>query len=496
MTSSVSQSPTPLLDRIAAWTPPKKTAALAAASGLMYPLAVPPWGLVFTGFLQVALLVVALADQPWRRVFTAAWLSGTICQLCIYWWLIDTVVIFGNLPWAVAAIVYLLYGIGHGLFMALSALSAHLLMRRGLSSVEGWPLGYVAVHLFIPQLFPFYLGVEFYTLDSWRPAPPDVRVMAAIVCLAGAVTGELLRLRGRLTAEFPVPRIAGWAVAFALLILLSWPRTDDPDARTLRVAIAQTDFDLKYALKTGDTQRRFDKIVEMYQSAVDDGAELVVFSESTLPFPFLIEGQNAPVDRMWGARMTRTLSGIIQKTGVPMIASGVGVEGQRLTNRAFLIEPGPDGRVKVQHYDKRRLLWFGEYVPLRNWWPKADVLFQGVAQFDKGPGPVIWDWNGRRIIPSICYEAILPVFTRSIIPPGGGIDLFINLTNDKWFGLTPEKEQHLMLATWRSAETGIPMIRATLDGTSAVIDGRGRIIFRSKPGEAGVYLVDVPVRAR
>ena len=132
-------------------------------------------------------------------------------------------------------------------------------------------------------------------------------------------------------------------------------------------------------------------------------------------------------------------------------------------------------------------------MPFREHWPNHETIFAAVIQHEPGPGPVLWSWKGLTLLPSICYEAILPRFTRSAIPDDRRVDLMVNLTNDKWFGLTPEHEQHLMLASWRSAETGIPMVRATLNGISAVVDGRGETLMRSELGKAGVWMTDVPL---
>lgn len=484
-----------LRERLADWVPPPAASVLAVMAGLAYAVAVPPLELFFLGFLAITLLQAATGELGYRQAFTTGGLAGFATHLFIYWWLIDTVVIFGNLPFAVGVLAYVLYAAGMGVYLAIVAVTVAALVRKArLMPVEAWPVAYVAVYLLLPQLFPFYLGVEFYAIKGpWRLNPPDIRVVSAMLCMVGAFLAELYRRRGNLFAEIPAWRVAGWFFAFGLMLVLSWPRSPETPAKTLRVAVVQADFPLKYALRAGDTRQRFDKFVDLYREGVEKGAELVVFSESTLPFPYIAVDDAIPPERRYGRAMTDRLNRIVVEAGVPLIASGVGFDGGRITNRSVMIEPLPDGTVRNQVYEKRRLLWFGEYVPFREHWPMHEKLFAGVAQFDPGPGPVLWTWNGLTILPSICYEAILPYFTRSIIPGNGRVDLIINMTNDKWFGITPEQEQHLMLATWRSAETGIPMIRATLNGVSAVVDGRGEILMRTGKGQSGVWMADVPL---
>jgi apolipoprotein N-acyltransferase len=54
--------------------------------------------------------------------------------------------------------------------------------------------------------------------------------------------------------------------------------------------------------------------------------------------------------------------------------------------------------------------------------------------------------------------------------------LWINLTNLAWFGDSQAAEQQLRLAQLRSMETGIPTLRATNTGITAIVDHRGRIV--------------------
>jgi apolipoprotein N-acyltransferase len=54
--------------------------------------------------------------------------------------------------------------------------------------------------------------------------------------------------------------------------------------------------------------------------------------------------------------------------------------------------------------------------------------------------------------------------------------LWINLTNLAWFGDSQASEQQLRLAQLRSMETGIPTLRATNTGVTAIVNHRGQVI--------------------
>jgi len=77
-----------------------------------------------------------------------------------------------------------------------------------------------------------------------------------------------------------------------------------------------------------------------------------------------------------------------------------------------------------------------------------------------------------------------------------GANLLVNLTYDGWFGDTAEPAQHLMLVAVQAAQLGVPVVRSTTTGISALLDARGRIVARTQLFERTVLVGDVaPVRA-
>jgi len=68
------------------------------------------------------------------------------------------------------------------------------------------------------------------------------------------------------------------------------------------------------------------------------------------------------------------------------------------------------------------------------------------------------------------------------------------VSNDAWFGATSGPIQHLNLASYRAIETGLPVVRATPTGVSAMIDPWGRVVGgqRLDPGESGVIDAVLP----
>jgi apolipoprotein N-acyltransferase len=115
-----------------------------------------------------------------------------------------------------------------------------------------------------------------------------------------------------------------------------------------------------------------------------------------------------------------------------------------------------------------------------------------------GPPPRPLVLPGLPVIqPLICYESLYPGFTRAGARASGRApDLIINVSNDAWFGATTGPLQHLNLASYRAIEEGVPMVRATPTGVSAMIDPFGRPVPGQSLGQGGRGVVDARLPRR
>ena len=100
-------------------------------------------------------------------------------------------------------------------------------------------------------------------------------------------------------------------------------------------------------------------------------------------------------------------------------------------------------------------------------------LAPGDIDFWPGPGPRTLDLGAfGRIGLQICYEII---FSGQVVDRDHRPDFIFNPSNDAWFG-SWGPPQHLAQARLRAIEEGLPVIRATPTGISAVVDADGRIL--------------------
>ena len=138
-------------------------------------------------------------------------------------------------------------------------------------------------------------------------------------------------------------------------------------------------------------------------------------------------------------------------------------------------------------FDKFHLVPFGEYIPLQKYIPIGPVVaFSG---FNSGSGPqTIFVDNAPSFSPLVCYEVIFPGEVTALPRP----EWIVNVTNDAWYGVSPGPHQHLGHAVYRAIEEGLPVVRSTNTGISAIIDSYGRIIMKSQLFEQEIQTSNLP----
>ena len=137
---------------------------------------------------------------------------------------------------------------------------------------------------------------------------------------------------------------------------------------------------------------------------------------------------------------------------------------------------------KFDYYDKKRLVPFGEFIPLRSMLDFTK-LTPGNSDFNIGTKENLIElkYKSKAFIfePSICYEAIFQTFSHQ------QISLIINITNDAWFGSTTGPSQHLKSSILRAVEKGVPLVRSANSGISVIVNSNGKIVDRINLNKSG-----------
>ncbi|MCL2629177.1 MAG: apolipoprotein N-acyltransferase [Alphaproteobacteria bacterium] len=163
----------------------------------------------------------------------------------------------------------------------------------------------------------------------------------------------------------------------------------------------------------------------------------------------------------------------------PLVFGGLRREAGIFFNSMFVFQGGEI----TQLYDKRHLVPFGEFSPFGKLVPVPGEF--GFGRRDQGAMKIA----GVKFAPSICYEIIFPDTAGA-----ASAQFIINITNDGWFGDSIGPHQHLMMARLRAIESGLPVIRASYSGISAIIDPLGRVTHKLDLGVRGIIDTKIPFK--
>ena len=165
-------------------------------------------------------------------------------------------------------------------------------------------------------------------------------------------------------------------------------------------------------------------------------------------------------------------------------------DGNLTAARNSLFALDASGRI-LARYDKSHLVPYGEYLPMRPLLSAIGLsrLVPGDLDFLPGPGPqsYVLPGFGKAGI-QICYEII---FSGHVVDRNHRPDFLFNPSNDAWFGEWGPP-QHLAQARLRAIEEGIPIIRSTPTGISAVIAADGRVLDAVAWHQAGAIATTLP----
>jgi apolipoprotein N-acyltransferase len=120
-------------------------------------------------------------------------------------------------------------------------------------------------------------------------------------------------------------------------------------------------------------------------------------------------------------------------------------------------------------------------------------LVPGDVDFDPGPGPRTFDLPMvGKVGFQLCYEI---VFSGQVVDRRNRPAFLFNPSNDAWFGRWGPP-QHLAQARLRALEEGLPVLRSTPTGISAVIDADGRLLASLAWRRAGIIDTSLPLPKR
>ena len=436
---------------------------LALIAGAVLPFAFAPFDIVPLAFIAPALLMWLWFGATQGRSVWRGYLFGIGYFGVGVSWVAVSMVRFGGIAMPLASLLTLLFVLLWALFPALVAYVTHrwfrtasprLLVLFVIPSVwvltewiRGWlftgfpwlSLGYTQVN---GPLYGFSPLLGVYG-DSWL-----TMFGAGVLLLVVSVAGMRQRLQ--------------YLVLFAVLGLVSFLADHidwaTPKGPPLKASLLQGNIPQDEKWLPENRQPSIDLYTRLTVEHWD--SDIIIWPETALP-AFFQQAKTFLSDLAQDAQKHH--SDVL--IGMPVLDAS----GNKVYYNSLVLLGDP-----FQIYSKRHLVPFGEYVPLKSLLggfleffniPMADF---SVGHAEKNTLPV----HGLKAGISICYE---DAFGEEVIEALPQANLLINVSNDAWFGDSFAPHQHLQMAQMRALETARPMLRATNNGVSAIIDSHGNI---------------------
>lgn len=430
--------------------------ALAALAGVGLPLGLAPFDFSWLALAGITVLAW-LISRPQSAGFS--FLLSFCYGLGLYgagvYWVFVSIHTYGNAPVLLAVFMTALFVA----FMAFMFALPFFLARRYLFDASAMLWAFPALWLFnelyrswIFTGFPWLLS-GYSQMDTWLVGWAPVTGVFGLGFICALSASALVYLC------FPGPwrylPIAACACLWLLgkpLLSIEWTQ---PTGSPKQVALVQPNipqqhkWDLSWRLPT------YQRLETLSRDHWD--ADWLIWPEAALP-TLLSDAQPFLAEQAEQAAATRT-----------SLVTGIIADLARRYHNSLVVLGQGSGI-----YHKQRLVPFGEYVPMQDQLRGLIEFFDlPMSVLHRGPSGQSPLWLADTPVwPAVCYEIVYP----DLIAEGSReANAILTVSNDAWFGASTAPVQHLQMARMRAIETGRPVIRATNDGLTALIDERGRI---------------------
>lgn len=449
--------------------------AAAALCGalVMFAFPAPSWW----WFAYVALvpwILLARSAPTGRRAAYDGWLGGFGFMTAVHHWLLPNLNVFLFVIAALLGALWAPWG-----WLVRRYLAGVPSPRRIGAALVVLPSGWLMVELVRSWQG---LGGPWGLLGSsqWQVEPAlrlasigGVWLLSFLVVGVNVAVAVLVSVR-----RSRVPAVAG-LVATATVTSAAWAWSPRPDIDGhARIAVVQPG--IVDGADSGD--KRFDREEQLTRELAGQHLNLVVWGESSVGFDL--------AQRPDLASRIAALSRLV-KADILVNVDARRSDRPGIYKNSELI--GPDGPTG-DRYDKMRLVPFGEYIPARSVLGWATSVGKAAAEDRRrGTKQVVMNvGHGLRLGPMICFETAFPDMSRHLAQDGA--DVLLAQSSTSTFQQSWAPEQHASLGALRAAETGRPMVHATLTGVSAVYGPSGEHIGSWLGTDRSTWAVyDVPL---
>lgn len=448
-------------------------------------------------------LLFAIDKQSIAASYCYGFIAGLAFYMSAAHWIIEFLMLFKGYDQTSSFSMAIVFWIYCAQLPALLAASFTWLKRwTGVSSLVLFPLLVVFFYAAFPMLFSVQLGASQsgFLIALQGIEWTGVYGLDFVIGLSNIGLFLLLR-RGRESLQTPGLMAVGFLIAawfaYGAFSLSQW---DEKIAGWSKRSIGLVQPNQAPTLKSPGAfpgySHAYPPQMDMTERLAAAGAELVIWPEAQyqgyFDKPTIREAFSNEVAQLGVALLFQDM----ESEGLPSADAENSLENDAHTlynSVAFLSSDGSHQNT----YRKIKRVAFGETLPLMDWFPWGkrwieNYLGTFFRETSAGDGAVVFDSAGLQIVPLICYETLFPIFTARAMPEQPNGALLVGVSNDGWFGNTRQPHQHANASALRAVETRAPMVHVLNNGPSLAVMPNGRVVYQSKLGEAGGFIVDLP----
>ncbi len=255
--------------------------------------------------------------------------------------------------------------------------------------------------------------------------------------------------------------------------------------RAVKAAVIQGNIHSAEKWDTSTFLRMMDVYDDLTGRAAEEGAEIVVWPETTI---------TVPLNR--SSMMREFISDVARDHGVTLIVGTIYEDEAGEYNSLVLVTP--DGEISKDRYDKRHLVPFGEYVPLKKLITAIIPPLAEVSALDSdltpGKDPALFETEWGSVGSMLCFDSIYEMLGIESVRDGA--ELMLISSNDSWFWDSTAVYQHQVQAQYRAIEEGRYLLRSANTGISTILTPTGEIRTWLEPLTEGYSVEQVYFRTQ
>jgi apolipoprotein N-acyltransferase len=417
------------------------------------------------------------------------------------YWVYNTMHVYGNMNAAMAVLCLVLFSLFLGVWFGVFALALAVVRLAGLRLRREWiafaavPFLWVGMELAIARIpnFPWdQLGYSQVGNGLLTRLAPWTGVYGISFLLAGVnalfATAVLVRGQSRIGSRIACAVAAVAIAGMGMSGLAAKPVRPAGEATAVLVQ-PNLSVDEDNSWDGREWDRRIDQFKEMaaesckgFLDGVPEGSGRLVLPKCVMPMaaPTLIVWPESPAPFRDAEPRFQTAMASIAKSA-PLIVGDIGMTEDETARRIHFYNSATvlaQGGQLIGRYDKMHLVPFGEYIPFRKLFFFVHQLTEQLSDMGGGDARKVFriapvGGEAHRYGIFICYESVFADEVRQFARLGA--EVFVNISDDGWYGDSSAPWQHLNMARMRAIENRRWILRDTNTGVTSVIDPYGTV---------------------